>query len=191
MLRMFKSCLPRTEAYLPTLLNEHAVVFLPENPRKWEIIYRSVKMDEETARRYRMTVEEGFMGGGGGDARSLYVRLKGFLRNNYEEKFGLKAVVEEVERLRFGSFFFLSALFFDFRAYSFAYNNFSIELRGGDRWYLRHTIERKKEFSTHSQILKDYQKNRKKIRLRNTVDYGDNSEYLFFLLAIGVGCHCP
>ena len=107
MLRMFKSSLPRTEAYLPALLNEHAVVFLPENPRRWEIFYRSVKMDEATALRYRMTVEEGFHAGS--DARSLYVNLKSWLRNNYEESFGMKAVIEEVERLRF---FLL--IFFDF-----------------------------------------------------------------------------
>ena len=78
----------------------HCLVFLFFD--LFSFLFFTVKMDEETTRRYRMTVEEGFKGGGGrgGDLRSLYVRLKGFLRNNYEEKYGGRAVIEEVERLR-------------------------------------------------------------------------------------------
>jgi len=98
LIRMLRSSLPRTEPYLSTLLSEHAIVALPENPRKWSMKFKPVPLGEEIEQRYRSTVEESFHGGQ--DVRNLFVELKNFLRENYEKTSAIKAIVDEVQFMR-------------------------------------------------------------------------------------------
>jgi len=100
LIRMLRSPLPRIQPYLATLLSEHAIVALPENPRKWHMEFRPVYLDDDAKQRYRALVEQSFHGHGVSDARSLYKDLKTFLRHNYEQTLAVNAIASEVETFR-------------------------------------------------------------------------------------------
>ncbi|GBG27498.1 DNA-3-methyladenine glycosylase 1 [Hondaea fermentalgiana] len=100
LIRMLRSPLPRTQPYLATLLSEHAIVALPENPRKWVMEFRPVHLEMSAQERYRAIVEQSFHGNGVSDARTLYKDLKTFLRHNYERSEAVESIASEVAAMR-------------------------------------------------------------------------------------------
>eukprot|EP00667_Euglena_gracilis_P000117 EG_transcript_117 len=98
MVRMLRSPLPRTEPYLNVLLREHIICFVPENRRKWTLIFQPVELPAGVQALYRAMVDA-FLTSGSSDHRKLFTDLKGFLRSHFESRPFVEALQAEVARL--------------------------------------------------------------------------------------------
>lgn len=99
---MMRSPLPRTVEFLPALLKEHCVCFVPESPRSWKLRFAKVPLDDEATRSYRARLDAfaaARVGRGAGTPRELYVALKSFLRQHFEPKTLVEEVKRQVEKL--------------------------------------------------------------------------------------------
>ena len=100
MIRMLRSALPRTEPYLPTLLHEHIILYVPENPRKWTLRFHAVTLVPDVLSRYKSLIDSASMPTTSMDPRLIYVSLKKFLRSNYEATTCIDSVTQVVGMLR-------------------------------------------------------------------------------------------
>eukprot|EP01065_Artemidia_motanka_P016194 TRINITY_DN19919_c0_g1_i1.p1 TRINITY_DN19919_c0_g1~~TRINITY_DN19919_c0_g1_i1.p1 ORF type:complete len:1957 (+),score=523.13 TRINITY_DN19919_c0_g1_i1:51-5873(+) len=57
MVRMLRSPLPRTEPYLPALLTEHVICYVPKQRRTWRLDYAGVPLDVAADERYQARVK--------------------------------------------------------------------------------------------------------------------------------------
>eukprot|EP01063_Lacrimia_lanifica_P021430 TRINITY_DN2875_c1_g1_i1.p1 TRINITY_DN2875_c1_g1~~TRINITY_DN2875_c1_g1_i1.p1 ORF type:complete len:2080 (+),score=730.03 TRINITY_DN2875_c1_g1_i1:59-6298(+) len=91
MIRMLRSALPRTEEFLPTLLAEHVICYLPERTRTWQLLYDAVPLTPHAASVYqaRLTAASRAQK----DPRLVYGELKTVVRDLWEETDFVAAVV--------------------------------------------------------------------------------------------------
>ena len=97
MIRMLRSSLPRTDSYLPALLAEHIICYLPERTRTWEIKYQPVSLTPEARAVYESRLSAALRGQR--DARIVFGELKTVLRDMWEGSCLLEATQSEINRL--------------------------------------------------------------------------------------------
>lgn len=103
MCSMMRSPLPRTADFLPALLKEHCVCFVPESKRSWKLRFAKAPLSAKAAEAYRSRLDafaSARVGRGGGTPRELYVALKALLRHHYEPATLITHVKAQVEKLR-------------------------------------------------------------------------------------------
>ena len=100
MIRMLRSALPRTEPYLATLLHEHIILYVPDNPRRWALRFHAVPLHERILARYKSLIDSASMPTTAMDPRLIYVSLKKFLRANYEASTCIDAMARMVASLK-------------------------------------------------------------------------------------------
>ncbi|KAJ9465403.1 putative helicase [Diplonema papillatum] len=98
MIRMLRSALPRTEPYLPTLLAEHVICYLPQRVRTWQIRYLPVPLTPEARAVYDASLAAAARGHK--DARQVYGDLKAVLRQHWEPTSMLAAFGTECAAMR-------------------------------------------------------------------------------------------
>eukprot|EP01059_Diplonema_ambulator_P010453 TRINITY_DN204_c0_g1_i5.p1 TRINITY_DN204_c0_g1~~TRINITY_DN204_c0_g1_i5.p1 ORF type:complete len:894 (+),score=282.64 TRINITY_DN204_c0_g1_i5:2604-5285(+) len=97
MIRMLRSALPRTEKYLPALLAEHIICYLPERVRSWKLNYIPIPMSEEALSLYQSRLAAAARSQK--DARIVYGELKGVVRAHWENSAMLDAFNAECKKL--------------------------------------------------------------------------------------------
>mmetsp|Transcript_19002 Transcript_19002/g.58553 ORF Transcript_19002/g.58553 Transcript_19002/m.58553 type:complete len:754 (+) Transcript_19002:3-2264(+) len=103
MVRMLRSPLPRTPAYLPALLKEHVCCFVPAARRTWKLSFDKVAFPEKVRHAYKSRVDAFAANrkkNSSGTSRDLYVTLKKFLREHFEPVTLIDAFKERVATLR-------------------------------------------------------------------------------------------
>ena len=87
MIRMLRSPLPRTLAWLPATIHEHIVCQVPETDRSWTLRGEPVPLPAADLARYRRIIESfkrQQLNTGEADGRKLCAELEAFLREAYE-----------------------------------------------------------------------------------------------------------
>lgn len=88
MIRMLRSPLPRTMAWLPATIHEHIVCQIPETDRHWKLKGEMVSLASDDLLKYRKIIEvfkrRQLNQPGKVDGRKLWVDLESFLRSAYE-----------------------------------------------------------------------------------------------------------
>eukprot|EP00924_Labyrinthula_sp_SR-Ha-C_P008017 snap_masked-scaffold_11-processed-gene-0.8-mRNA-1 protein AED:0.46 eAED:0.46 QI:0/0/0/0.5/1/1/2/0/1260 len=102
MLRMIRSPFPLSKEYLKTILNEHVVLYIPKNPRKWSLRKIPVSLKQSDLKKYhRMVLNANTSNFVTSKAsRSGYFKFKAFLKAVYEEQLYLTAVAKLIADLQ-------------------------------------------------------------------------------------------
>ena len=88
MIRMLRSPLPRSMEWLPAIIHEHIVCFVPESERKWVMKPEPVSLPQKELKDYRKIIDafgrKRLNNSGNIDGRQLWSDLESFLRQFYE-----------------------------------------------------------------------------------------------------------
>ena len=98
MIRMLRSALPRTEGYLPALLAEHIICYLPERTRSWKLQYTPVPLTADASSVYESRLSSAARSQK--DSRLVYGELKTVIRDMWEGTDLVAAVDAECRRLQ-------------------------------------------------------------------------------------------